>query len=144
MANEPGRLNVSTANWQTKQVYAMAAVCLVVGLAVGYLTRGSGGAPAGAGIPPTKTEQDNPHGKMPSLEEMKRMADKQAEPLLAQLKANPNSVPILVQIGDVYKSTHQFREASNYYEKSLAIDPKNVAVRTDMGRETRPRGPRTP
>ena len=105
---------------------------MIVGLAVGYLTRGSGGAPAGAGIPPTKTEQANPHGKMPSLEEMKRMADKQAEPLLAQLKANPNSVPILVQIGDVYKSTHQFREAANYYEKSLAIDPKNVAVRTDM------------
>jgi cytochrome c-type biogenesis protein CcmH/NrfG len=132
MANEPGRLSVSPADWQTKQVYAMAAVCLVVGLAVGYLMRGSGGAPTGAGIPSSKTEQANPHGKMPSLEEMKRMADKQAEPLLDQLKANPNSVPILVQIGDVYKSTHQFREAANYYQKSLEIDPKNVAVRTDM------------
>ena len=132
MANEPGRLSVSPADWQTKQVYAMAAVCLVVGLAVGYLMRGSGGAPTGAGIPSPKTEQANPHRKMPSLEEMKRMADKQAEPLLDQLKANPNSVPILVQIGDVYKSTHQFREAANYYQKSLEIDPKNVAVRTDM------------
>ena len=95
MANEPGRLSVSPADWQTKQVYAMAAVCLVVGLAVGYLMRGSGGAPAGATIQSSKSEPAHPHGKMPSLEEMKRMADKQAEPLLAQLKANPNSFPCL-------------------------------------------------
>lgn len=132
MANEPGRLSVSPADWQTKQVYAMAAVCLVVGLAVGYLMRGSGGAPAGATIQSSKSEPANPNGKMPSLEEMKRMADKQVEPLLAQLKANPNNFALLVQIGDVYKSTHQFREAANYYQKSLEIDPKNVAVRTDM------------
>ena len=79
------RPSVPQASWQTKQVYAMAAVCLVVGLAVGYLFRGS-----------AATQVQNPaqavHGgpnQMPTLDQMKHMADKQAEPLLAQLKTTP-------------------------------------------------------
>ena len=39
---------------------------------------------------------------------------------------------LLIQVGDVYKSAHQFKEAATYYERSLQIDPANVAVRTDM------------
>jgi cytochrome c-type biogenesis protein CcmH/NrfG len=133
MANESVGSDVAQANWQTKQVYVMAAVCLVVGLAVGYLIRGSGGAPAAAVTPaPPHTSQGTPPSQMPTLEQMKHMADKQAEPLLAQLKANSNNAALLIQVGDVYKSAHQFKEAADYYGKSLEIDPKNVAVRTDM------------
>ena len=69
---------------------------------------------------------------MPSLDQMKHMADKQAEPLLAQLKTTPDNAALLIQIGDVYKSAHQFKEAVTYYQRSLQVDPANVAVRTDM------------
>jgi cytochrome c-type biogenesis protein CcmH/NrfG len=69
---------------------------------------------------------------MPSLDEMKQMADKQVAPLLAQLKTDPNNADLLNQIGTMYRATHQFKTAIDYYQKSLAINPKNVGARTDM------------
>jgi cytochrome c-type biogenesis protein CcmH/NrfG len=71
-------------------------------------------------------------GHMPSLEEMKQMADKKAAPLLEKLKGDPNNSDLLIQVGNIYKSTHQFKEAASYYDKALQIDPKNVAIRTEM------------
>ena len=63
---------------------------------------------------------------------MKAMADKQAEPLLEQLKSKPNDAALLAQIGNLYYDAHVFPVAIDYYQKALAIDPKNSAVRTDM------------
>ena len=63
---------------------------------------------------------------------MKHMADKKAEPLLAKLKADPNNSTLLNQIGTLYKTTHQFKEAAGYYQKAVDADPKNVAARTDL------------
>jgi cytochrome c-type biogenesis protein CcmH/NrfG len=71
-------------------------------------------------------------GHMPSLEEMKQMADKKAAPLLEKLKGDPNNSDLLIQVGNIYKSTHQFKEAAVYYDKALQVDPKNVAIRTEM------------
>jgi cytochrome c-type biogenesis protein CcmH/NrfG len=128
MANEPVSSAVVQASWQTKQVYAMAAVCLVVGLAVGYLFRGSAAKQVAN---PAQAAHGGPN-QMPTLDQMKHMADKQAEALLAKLKATPNDSALLIEVADVYKSTHQFKEAVTYYERSLQVDPANVAVRTDM------------
>lgn len=69
---------------------------------------------------------------MPTLEQMKHMADKKAEPLLAKLKTDPNNAALLIQIAQVYRSTHQFKEAAQYYSKSLDIEPRNIAIRTEM------------
>ena len=69
---------------------------------------------------------------MPSLEEMKQMADKKAEPLIEKLKSDPNNSSLLIQIGNLYKGTHQFKDAADYYGKAVKIDPKNVAIRTEM------------
>jgi cytochrome c-type biogenesis protein CcmH/NrfG len=124
------------AGWTTIQVYAMAAVCLAVGLAVGYLFRGS--APARPADPqpvqaaqPTSSEQASPHA-MPSMEQMKAMADKKASPLIERIKSEPKNADLLVQIGDIYQATHQFKEAAVYYGKSLEIKPRNVAIRTEL------------
>jgi cytochrome c-type biogenesis protein CcmH/NrfG len=69
---------------------------------------------------------------MPTLEDMKRMADKQAGPLLDKLKSDPKDVQTLNKTALTYKSAHQFGEAITYFQKALAIDPKNVPIRTDM------------
>ncbi len=69
---------------------------------------------------------------MPSLDDMKRMADKQAEPLLAKLKTDPKNVDLLNKIALTYKAAHQFQDAISYFQKALDVDPKNVAIRTDM------------
>ena len=69
---------------------------------------------------------------MPSLDEMKQMADKKAEPLLEKLKSDPHNSDLLIQVGNMYKATHQFKEAAGYYDKALQVDPKNVAIRNEM------------
>jgi cytochrome c-type biogenesis protein CcmH/NrfG len=69
---------------------------------------------------------------MPSLDQMKHMAEKKAEPLLAKLQQNPKDIPTLIQVGDIYRSTHQFKDAADYYGKALELDPKNVTIRTEM------------
>lgn len=123
--------------WQVKQVYAMAAISLIVGLAIGYLFRGSQ-SPAPAPRPVTAAvSQPSPAaggmgGQMPSLEQMKQMADVKAAPLLEKLKTDPNNTDLLVKVGDLYQGTHQFKEAAGYYDKALQIDSKNVPIRTQF------------
>jgi tetratricopeptide (TPR) repeat protein len=76
--------------------------------------------------PPVGTSQPTP-------EQMKQMADKQAEPLLAQLKTSPNDPDLLAKIGNIYYDTQQFPEAIKYYDEVLKVKPDNIDVRTDMG-----------
>jgi cytochrome c-type biogenesis protein CcmH/NrfG len=114
----------------------MASICLLVGLALGYLFRGSASrAPAFSQTTQMVAASGTPsggHSQMPSLEDMKHMADKKAEPLLAKLKNDPNNSQLLNQIGTLYKATHQFKEAAQYFQKAIDADPKNVAARTDL------------
>ena len=134
--------STGSQRWTNTQAYVMAVVCLVVGFAVGYLLRGSGGASSAPQTPPAAAGQQPgmppgmPPGmgqqQMPSPEQMKEMADKQAEPLLEQLKSKPNDPALLSQIGNLYYDAQVFPVAVDYYQKSLAADPKNSAVRTDM------------
>jgi cytochrome c-type biogenesis protein CcmH/NrfG len=136
MDNEAIQPTKSTI-WRPLQTYAMAASCLVIGMVVGYLVRGSASpAPAVTSVA-TAEPAGNPHagmGKqgMPSLEQMKQMADKQAGPVLAKLKDDPKNAELLNQIGTVYRATHQFQTAAEYFQKALDIDPKNVGARTDL------------
>jgi cytochrome c-type biogenesis protein CcmH/NrfG len=135
MANEPIAQPEAGSAWPAKQVYGMAVICLVFGIAIGYLFRGSQ-SPA---VPaqPSATAQPAPAAggmgrQMPSLEQMKQMADKKAEPLLAKLKSDPNNGGLLLQVGNIYKATHQFKDAIGYYDRAVQADSKNVAARNEM------------
>jgi cytochrome c-type biogenesis protein CcmH/NrfG len=66
-------------------------------------------------------------------EQLRSMADKQAEPLLARLKTEPNNPSLLSEIGNVYYDTQRYTEAIRYYNDALKLDPTNANVRTDMG-----------
>ena len=139
MEEESKQSGTITANWTATQTYAMAAVCLLIGVLVGYLVRGSAkpadqATPASAEMQQAATASPSaaPQKPMPTLDDMKRMADKQAEPLLAKLKTDPKNVDLLNKIALTYKATHQFPEAISYFQKALDVDPKNVAIRTDM------------
>ena len=159
MDNEAKQPSASGTNWTPTQTYAMAAVCLVIGVLVGYLVRGSARPAAqatptemqqAASAPPPGMPQATsplppgmPHAtsappagmgqqKMPTLDDMKRMTDKQAEPLLVKLKTDPKNVDLLNKIALTYKAGHQFKEAIAYFQKSLDVDPKNVTTRTLM------------
>ncbi len=131
-ATQPDTQN---AGWPTRQVYTMAVGCLLLGLVIGYLFRGSASptASANVGAPPQAASQ-SPHDmpQMPTMEQMKSMGDKKAAPLLEKLKTDPNNAALLAQIGTIYKATHQFKDAEDYYGKSLKADPSNVATRGDL------------
>jgi cytochrome c-type biogenesis protein CcmH/NrfG len=135
MANEPVAQPKATSAWQAKQVYAMAVICLVFGLAIGYLFRGSQSPAAPAQPSATArpaTAAGGMGGQMPSLEQMKQMADQKAQPLLAKLKSDPNNSGLLLQVGNIYRATHQFKDAISYYDKAVQADSKNVAARNEM------------
>ena len=126
--------NSSVEQWTSLQAYALASVCLVVGIAGGWFIRGS----QAPGVATTQTvsaatnQQASSASAQPSPEEMRRMADKQAEPLLSKLQSDPNNADLLASLGNVYYDAQQFPIAIDYYQKSLKIKPSDASVRTDM------------
>ncbi|MGD0735563.1 MAG: tetratricopeptide repeat protein [Terracidiphilus sp.] len=137
MRNKPTTESTASPFLPAMHVYAMAGLCLVVGLAIGYLFRvpqshvpaTQNTAGAGAQSAPRAGAAGS---QMPSQRDMKRMADKQAEPLLEKLKNDPNNSALLLQVGAIYHTTRQFSEAAAFYGKAVQVDPKNVATRTKL------------
>jgi tetratricopeptide (TPR) repeat protein len=110
-----------------------------VGVAFGYLLRGSApqagtvnAAPAQIGGSGVSTEATS-GAPQPTPQQLRQMADTQAQPLLAQLKSEPNNAELLYKIGNVYYDAQQYPDSVKYYESSLKIDPKATDVRTDLG-----------
>src|SRR5208337_3402472 len=102
--------------WNNGQTYSMAVICLVLGIAAGYLLHAP--VAASAGSIPTSTSTTPP----------KRMADKQVAPLLEQLKNDPRDADLLAKIAHNYMAAQQFQSAQQYYEQSVAIRPKADAL----------------
>ena len=127
--------SASSAGWTSIQAYVLATICLVVGIAVGYLLRGSAGSdsrpqPSAAATAPADMPAT---GGQPTPEQLKHMADKQAEPILAQLQNSPNDPKLLATAGNMYYDAQQYQAAIEYYDRALRVEPKNANVRTDMG-----------
>ena len=133
----------TSGKWTSSQAYVISVICLVAGFAIGYIARSSGsthaaavpaqplqasGVPAGmgTGVPPAGAAQ------APTPEQLRHMADAQAEPLLAQLKTTPNDADLLYKIGNLYYDAQQYPQAVKFYESCLKINPKATDVRTDM------------
>lgn len=119
---------------QASRVYQICAVALAVGLAFGYFVVGARKAPVRAATPAAAAKSGMLPGghPVPTMEQMKAMADLKAAPLLEKLKTDPKNAKLLVQVAALYNSTHQFKDAANYYNKALLVDPKNVVTRTDL------------
>jgi len=139
MTNEPATAATSSESSPWTRVYLKAAICLVVGLAVGYLLRGSRSSAASSDLPAASVAKSSVRaGAMGAREmpggagHMQQMANKQAAPLLERLKSDPNNSALLIQVGGIYHTTHQFKQAAEYYDKALQVDPKNVAIRTKL------------
>lgn len=131
--------NVSV-NWTPTQAFAVALISLLLGVAGGWFIRksfvpapaatafSSPAAPAGTS-PPAPL---GPLAAMPTPDQLKKMADTQAAPLLDKLKSAPNNPELLARIGNIYYDVKQYPEAIDYYQRSLKLQPANTAVRTDM------------
>ncbi len=124
------------AGWKTSHVYILAIMCFLLGLPAGYLLHGGNPRSATTAQAPQPAEAPQGHAGMNGTsvtpEQLRHMADKSAEPVLAELKSKPNDPALLAKAGDIYYDAQQFPEAIKYYEASLKADPKNPNVRSDM------------
>jgi cytochrome c-type biogenesis protein CcmH/NrfG len=114
--------------WTPREAYLLATVCLMAGLAAGYLFRGSEGLTANspAAVSAAPGAQDQQHATAADLQPL-------AAPMLAALKVDPQNVEALVQLGNLYYDHHVFPEAITYYSRALELRPNDVNVRTDLG-----------
>jgi cytochrome c-type biogenesis protein CcmH/NrfG len=121
----------SDGRWSSTQAYAFAAFCLILGVALGYLFRGSA-SPAANSVAQVSAQSASGQKQAPSAEAQATLMQT-AAPLLGAVNKNPNDYESLVQLGNVYYDAQQYPSAISYYEKALTIHPENPDVRTDMG-----------
>lgn len=121
--------------WTSIQAYTLAVLCLLLGIAGGWFVRGSQTSGPGTGAA-TVVAAPGAGGSgaeaQPSSDQMKKMADTQAAPLLEKLKADPNNPELLANLGNIYYDTQQYPTAIDFYQRALKAQPSNAGVRTDM------------
>ena len=122
--------------WTSVQAYVLAVICLLVGIAGGWLIRGSqspAAAPAETASAPAPAMGSAGAGAQPPTPaQMQKMADTQAGALIEKLKADPTNAGLLASIGNIYYDAQQFPTAIEYYQRALKVEPANTGVRTDM------------
>lgn len=122
----------SSQQWTSVQAYSLAVICLLIGIAGGWLVRGSATTSGAAPVPAASTADPGPGSQPPTEAQLQKMADTQVAPLLEKLKADPNNAGVLSSIGNVYYDTQQYPKAIEYYGRALNVQPANSSVRTDM------------
>ncbi|MFZ3262724.1 MAG: tetratricopeptide repeat protein [Terriglobales bacterium] len=135
------RNNSSSVNWTGVQAYTLAVVCLLLGMAGGWLIRGSQ-SPAAAAVENASPSASAPAAmgggmgggatSQPTPEQLKKMADVQAAPLIEKLKSDPNNPELLTSVGNFYYDAQQYPIAVDYYGRALKAKPADAGVRTDM------------
>jgi Tfp pilus assembly protein PilF len=133
--------------WTDVQAYLLAAVCLVLGVALGYLFRGSAAPVAGVAQASAPSDgnaaqgqpgQAQPNQAQPAQVQMnpaqqKVMVDQAVAPLLATLKISPDDFNTITQLANLYYDGRQYPEAVKYYQLALKLQPTNADVLTDFG-----------
>jgi tetratricopeptide (TPR) repeat protein len=133
--------------WTDVQAYLLAAVCLVLGVALGYLFRGSAAPVAGVAQASAASDGSAPHGQpgqaqpnraepaqaQMTPEQQKAMVDQAVAPLLATLKTSPDEFDTIAQLANLYYDGRQYPEAVKYYQLAVKIQPTNADVLTDLG-----------
>src|SRR5512146_1216370 len=122
--------SISNPSWTGAQAYFLAAFCLLLGVALGYLFRGSAAPAAQAAT--TLTSQPDTTAQNQQRAAQAQAALEQAVPLLDAVNKNPGDYDSLVKLGNLFYDGQQFPNAAQYYERALAIHPESADVRTDV------------
>jgi tetratricopeptide (TPR) repeat protein len=118
------------ASWTAREAYLLAVVCLLVGLAMGYLIRSSAAEPMAstAGVPAASRSA-------PAADPAALAGDVeiQAAPLKTALMTEPKNFALLVKLGNLYYDKQVYAPAIDYYRRALELHPNDINVRTDLG-----------
>lgn len=126
--------NTTSGSWNSVQAYSVAVLCLLVGIAAGWFIRGSQSPATATAAASATTQAPAAMGEsaQPTPEQMKKMADTQAAPLVKQIESDPNNADLLAKVGNIYYDTQQYPVAVDYYQRFLKLQPTNTNVRTDL------------
>lgn len=134
MPSTQERANTISANaaWTGPQAYILAVFCLVLGVALGYLFRGSA-SPATAAASTATVPQNQSTQAQITPEQQKAMVEQAVAPMLATLKTNSDDFNTLVQVANIYYDGRQYPDAIKFYQLALKDQPTNPDVLTDLG-----------
>lgn len=142
MALQATAERVPRSDWPMFEAYGVAVICLLMGMVIGYLIPESPSQPAMASanssVPRTAPlKRSSPAVQpgsvhVPTMEEMKHMADVQAHPLLEELKSDGHNAQVLAQLGAIYHKTHQFTQAADYYRRAVECAPNDIEIRNKL------------
>jgi tetratricopeptide (TPR) repeat protein len=122
--------------WTGTQAYILAVFCLVLGVALGYLFRGSASPAAETAAVSAPADgsmaQGTPTQAQLSPERQKAMLDQAAAPLLATLETN-GDFDTAMKVANLYYDGQQYPEAVKYYQLAAKSQPTNPDLLTDLG-----------
>jgi cytochrome c-type biogenesis protein CcmH/NrfG len=124
--------SISSAEWTGTQAYLLAALCLFLGVALGYLFRGSASVAKAQATASTSAQPGSAQQQQPDPNAQAALAQA-AAPLIEAVNKDPKDFDSLVKLGNLYYDGQQYATAIQYYERALTIHPDNPDVRTDMG-----------
>ena len=97
----------------------VAMICLVAGIAGGWLLRGwqkpaATGSVTAASVSTTAVSGKGSTPQMPGAPRFEDMADAKAAPLLNKLKTNPDDPALLTSLGNLYYDAQQYPDAIQF------------------------------
>ena len=123
----------------TPQAYILAVITLLLGVAIGYIVRGSDNSAvpsaAAATVPSGSTSAPANMPGLPANNQAftQEMLAQSAAPLQQALARNPRDITVLLQLGNLYYDGGAYPKAIDYYQQYLQVDSRNPDVITDMG-----------
>ena len=122
-------------SWTGTQAYILAVFCLVLGVALGYLFRGSASPASETTVAPRANDSAASTSTQAQVTpaQQREMLDQSVAPLLETLKTSPDDVDTIVKVGNLYYDGQQYQEAVKYYRLAAKSQPKNADLLTDLG-----------
>jgi predicted negative regulator of RcsB-dependent stress response len=143
MKNEPTTAPTASPSLKAAQVYAMAVVCLMLGLAIGYLLRGTKSpvSPTQSAVSAEKASAPGgavggamAGGQIPGPQDVKQTVHKPAQPAAG---TGPPSAPRSAMAGGRMPSLEEMKQMADKQAapllEQLKSDPKNSAVLMQVG-----------
>ena len=122
----------SSPRWTSLQAYLLAVFCLTLGVALGYLFRGSA-SPVAAGTTAAASSNAGSQASPHDPAQMKAMLDQATAQLQEAIKKDPKDLNSIVSLANVYYDAQQYPQAIQYYKRALEIEPNSADVITDLG-----------
>jgi len=134
--NASHRQAANREHWTGTQAYILAVACLVLGVALGYLFRGSASPvteTAASATADSSMAQAKSTPSQVSAEQQKEILEQAVAPLLATLKVNPDDFDTTMKVANLYYDGQQYPEAVKYYQLAAKSQPTNPDLLTDLG-----------